>query len=110
MNETVKEAALLPVRSNAGLDTIAYMLYLETWLKTDEAFAELSDEFLQRLYEKWVNQWLPSLSKPHCGDCTRVSGTCVRCSVERLYADAARILRVSNVKARGCAPGEITKE
>jgi hypothetical protein len=82
--------------ANVELDAIAYMLYLKTWIDKDESYAEWSDEFLQRLYEKWVTQWLPSLSEPHCGDCTNVSATCIRCSVERIYKDAARILEVSN--------------
>ena len=87
-----------PDECNAGLDAIAYMLYLETWLNSDESLSELEDELLKRLYEKWVTQWLPGRSGKHCGDCTKVAGPCLRCGVERLYEEAARIQRVSNAK------------
>jgi len=97
MTDQKTDHALTESRLNAGLDAVAYMLFLETWLNNDESLSELDDELLQRLYEKWVTQWLPALSEPHCGDCTKVCGTCVRCSVEQLYADAARIIKASNV-------------
>lgn len=96
MEESEKQVSVDRVPLNNGLDAIAYMLYLETWLNGDESVSELDNELLQRLYEKWVTQWLPARSEAHCGDCTKVAATCVRCSVERLYADAGRILKVSN--------------
>ena len=88
---------------NARLDATAYMIYLSTWTNENEYVEELDDELLQRLYAKWVDDWLPAKKEAHCGDCTGVAASCLRCNVEQIYLDAERIIKASNVKLRGAA-------
>lgn len=94
----------------AKLDAVAYMLYLETWLQVNESISDLENELLQRLYEKWITGWLPALNEAHCGDCTKVAATCVRCSVERLYEDARRILMTPNGGIHGSSRSDDSAE
>jgi hypothetical protein len=37
---------------------------------------------VQSLWVKFRDQWLPSLSEEHCGDCTKVPVSCTRCHAE----------------------------
>lgn len=75
------------------LERIAYVLYLETWTNTDEDVADLTDEHLQSLGQKWRKEWLPGRYAEHCGDCTNVPMACHRCIMDELFKNAERILR-----------------
>jgi hypothetical protein len=77
------------------IDTVAYMLYLDTWLDVDECVSDLGPDELKSLKDKWETGWLPALNEEHCGDCTKVCTTCIRCSVEQLYKDAKLIVEAS---------------
>jgi len=74
------------------IDTVAYMLFLDTWLNVDECVSDLGTSVLKSLKDKWETVWLPALNEEHCGDCTKVCSTCLRCSVEQLYKDAKLIV------------------
>lgn len=84
------------VSSTAWLERIAYVLYLETWTNTDEDVADLTDEHLKSLGEKWRKEWLPGRYSEHCGDCTNVPMACHRCIMDELFKNAERILRSNN--------------
>ena len=74
-------------------NTIAFMLYLDTWLKEDEAIEDLPDKDFVELKQKWINEWVPGLNQEHRGDCTRESMPCLRCVMDGLMATADRIVR-----------------
>jgi len=74
------------------LEDVAYVLFLETWLDADEGLVDLSDEMLKTLGQKWRDEWLPERNAEHCGDCTKVAATCMRCVLDALFANSARIL------------------
>lgn len=73
------------------IDAIAFMLFLDTWLQGDESISDLDDKFIREVYKSWVTGWLPSRTADHCGDCTKVARTCIRCSVDQLFEEATRI-------------------
>ena len=79
-------------RSSELLEAIAYVLFLETWLTADEGLKDLNDEMLTNLNQNWREEWLPKRNAEHYGDCTKVAGACIRCSMDSLFANAARIL------------------
>jgi hypothetical protein len=69
--------------------TIAFMLWLQdSWNEAYEGLSDMDPERVKRLHQKWVNEWLPSLAQPHCGDCTKVCMPCVRCHTEDFLAKA----------------------
>lgn len=74
------------------IDAIAFTLFLMTWLKPDEDISDLTPKHLADLRKKWVNEFLPSLSDPHSGDCTKMPWSCTRCSTERLMLEAKLIM------------------
>ena len=84
------------LRFSGGLEAVAYVLFLETWLYDDEGLADLSEELLQNIGKKWHDEWLPKRNAEHCGDCNKVSCTCIRCALDGLFSNAKRIL-ASNV-------------
>jgi hypothetical protein len=63
---------------------IAYILYLQSWLKPDEDLDDLSDEFFHSLREKWEKEWLPAINSEHSGDCTQQPWSCMRCWWDRV--------------------------
>lgn len=77
-----------------GLEQIAFMLYLATWLKDDEAIEELDDVLLSRLGKRWRAEWMPGRLAEHNGDCTKKPYTCLRCTMDRFFANAERIKKV----------------
>jgi hypothetical protein len=85
-----------------GLEAIAYMLFLETWLDMDETIADLSDDVLRSLGTKWKNEWLPMKNSDHCGDCTKMPATCIRCVLDEWYKQAARIV-AANAELSGAS-------
>jgi len=85
-------------RLNVGLDAIAYMIYLSTWTNENESIENFDDALLQKLYAKWIDNWLPAKHEAHCGDCIGIAASCLRCNVEQIYTDAERIIKASNVE------------
>jgi hypothetical protein len=78
---------------NSDLDQIAYILYLQTWVYTDDELVDMSDSRLKRLGEKWRKEWLPFRDSKHDGDCTNMPYSCIRCVMDDLYKNANRILK-----------------
>lgn len=72
----------------------AFVLFLLTWLYADESIDDLSQDVLLRLKNKWQDYWIPSLSQPHCGDCTKVCALCTRCSMESVIKTAKKIVNI----------------
>ena len=76
---------------------IAFILYLQTWLKEDEDIEEMPDYDLQELSKKWVDEWLPMMNSEHSGDCTRQPWSCMRCWFDRTLKFADRALKASTL-------------
>jgi S-ribosylhomocysteine lyase LuxS involved in autoinducer biosynthesis len=94
-NKTLECMRLQSSADKIELDAIAYMLFLETWLDEEESISDLGSEVLKSLRKNWTTNWIPALNEKHCGDCTKVSSSCIRCCVEQLYEEAARIIKES---------------
>lgn len=47
---------------------------------------------VSRMQSKFLNEWIPSLDHPHCGDCTKVAAPCTRCHTEGYLAFAKLVL------------------
>lgn len=92
-------------------DSIAFTLYLNTWLGCDENLSEFSENTIRALYKKWCNDFIPTLQKEHCGDCTNVPRACMRCITEELFENAAAIDKVlkeyKNEQSEKCKNEEI---
>jgi broad specificity polyphosphatase/5'/3'-nucleotidase SurE len=73
---------------------IAFALFLETWLDEYEYWADLDDNDIRRLYEKWLEDFVYSVNQPHSGDCRNQPWSCTRCSYEQIEKDALRIAYV----------------
>jgi hypothetical protein len=71
---------------------IAYILYLQSWVRTDEDFEEMSNEFFTELREKWEQEWVPAITSEHSGDCTQQPWSCIRCWWDNTLKFAERIL------------------
>lgn len=69
-------------------NTIALMIFFRFW---DDEPEDLTTEDLASMKTKWETQFLPSLTQPHCGDCTKVAMACVRCHTESIIESAKRI-------------------
>lgn len=83
--------------SDAEVMAAAFVLYLHSWTTDQEQCpSEFQPAMLDALRKKWALGWLPSLTQPHCGDCTNVSAPCLRCCTESLLRDA-RMLLTPNV-------------
>ena len=78
----------------SNTDSIAFTLYLDTWLAENETLSEFSESTIKALYHKWRTQWIPSLKEEHRGDCTNIPLACVRCNTEELFENAAAIDKV----------------
>ena len=93
--DRVSPYADISIEKDSALIRIAFIEFLDGWY--DEQYEALNaiskkDKKVQRLFNKWVNQWLPSLKQPHCGDCTRVPCPCTRCHTEDKLNNAKYIL------------------
>jgi hypothetical protein len=49
-------------------------------------------EFTEKHLKDWNNIYLPSLKKPHSGDCTKECHTCIRCLTETWFKFAKKLL------------------
>ena len=78
----------------AVVKATAFVLFLLTWLDADESIDDLPQDVLLRLKNKWQDYWIPSLSQPHRGDCTKVCAPCTRCSMESLIKTAKKIVNI----------------
>lgn len=78
------------------ITAIAFVLWLQTWLKEDETIKDLTIEELLSLKRKWSKYWADSLSQPHFEDCTKIPCSCVRCCIEDLVKQAEKVHRVLN--------------
>jgi len=92
-------------------DSIAFTLYLNTWLDENESISEFSESTIKALYEKWRTEWVPSLSEEHRGDCTNVPMACTRCNTEELFENASAIDNVikeyKNEQSKKCGNEEV---
>lgn len=79
------------VKAKLDLDTVAYMLYLETWRGRLEDITFLNEDELCSLHKKWVTEWQPTLTQPHDCEDPMHGVSCLKCSVEELYVDARRV-------------------
>ena len=56
---------------------------------------ERDEADIARMWAKFRDQWLPSLTQKHCGDCTKVPCACTRCHTEAYMLYAAIVARVT---------------
>jgi len=75
-------------------DSIAFTLYLNTWLDENETISEFSESTIRALYTKWKTEYIPALDEEHRGDCTNVPMTCMKCLVDELFENAEAIDKV----------------
>lgn len=66
---------------NLILDNMAYMLYLESWLKDEEHISDLDETTLDSLREKW-EKYFNNPNNIHDGDCTDQIYACSKCIYE----------------------------
>lgn len=86
------------VKAKLDLDTVAYIIYLETWLGRGKDITFFNEDELSSLHKKWVTEWQPARSRPHdCGDSSS-GATCLRCTLDEIYADARRVVHNVNYK------------
>lgn len=50
---------------------------------------------IARMWAKFKDEWIPSLKRPHCGDCTNIPAPCTRCHTEAYLKYAEIIFRVT---------------
>lgn len=77
-------------------NTVAFMIYLDTWLSDDEYVYDLTEADIKELYIKWVYGWLPGLNEDHHGDCTREPMPCMRCTMDNIMNNAEKISSICN--------------
>ena len=74
-------------------DYIAFVLFMDELDWTD-FFQGYHDEMgLEDYIKSWMEDKIPSLNEPHCGDCTKVPAPCTRCQTEEYYTEADQIIR-----------------
>lgn len=90
------EAKTLPAPSVGSGDLLAALAfsawYVHAWERDPY---EHNEKDIKRMWEKFRNQWLPSLEREHCGDCTKVSAPCTRCHTEAYLKYAAIVASVT---------------
>lgn len=57
----------------------------------DETPDDMAPSTIADLAKKWDEQFMPSLTEPHCGDCTKVAMPCTRCHTEGVIETAKKI-------------------
>lgn len=67
---------------------VALMIFLRWW---GEAPEDMTDDRIREMVAKFDRDFMPSLTEPHCGDCTNAPSPCVRCLTEGLLENAQRI-------------------
>lgn len=75
-----------------NIEAFAFAIYLNSWLyKNGESVKTVPSEDIGNLHKKWVEEWIPSLQEPHCGDCTNMPAPCTRCHTDGYYIDATKL-------------------
>lgn len=78
--------------------TIAFMIWLQDYWNDDEGsyLASMPSDRIASLHRNWVENWVPSVNQPHCGDCTNQPCPCTRCHMEGVLEAAKRFANALN--------------
>jgi hypothetical protein len=79
--------------SNRWLAALAFSVWYANAWERDPYEHDEAD--IARMWEKFRDEWLPSLEQPHCGDCTNMPISCTRCHTEAYMKYAAIVARVT---------------
>ncbi len=82
------------------IDMMAFNLWISDEITDDvdlddDIFKSLNTESLENINNYWIRwkkYYIPSLKEEHCGDCTKIPMTCIRCLTEDYYEKAKKIL------------------
>lgn len=72
-------------------DSIAFTLFVTSWLNIHGSLSEVGEKTIEALYERWKTEFLPRLDLPHKGQCVDMAMKCKRCEVEEYFENAAAI-------------------
>ena len=71
---------------------IAFVMFLYSWMRGCDGIEDISDQHLEGLANKWVNEMLPQINSDHSGDCTKQPWSCMRCWFVKESEFADRVL------------------